>query len=401
MFKKSILVLLAVIFLNSCQSNPVKTELNTDTQKLTELIDSLADYYKTQRNISEGGFFMSIVSPSQKFFVSKNVSPTIDESYHFRIASVTKTFTAAAIMVLYQEGKINIYDVITANMPGTTTPYIPESPEYDIPYKDQITIKLLLEHRAGVFDVTNQDIPASVMQPYAGRNYLDYVLGIPENQYHTFTFDELVGVVATNDLVNFPPDPNQYRYSNTGYSILGKIIERASGFSYSEFLRQYFFNPLQMTNTYSVFQGNNVQIPTPRIESYLYENGTVKWTTLENMSGNVAEGNLISCTRDINKWLTFLLTGRAGVSMANVELMKQVIPTGQNNGMYGLGLSYIDGLGFGHTGAHQSYLTLATYNPNNQISIVIGCNFWDFPDIFTQFDKMSKMGLKAIEIVQD
>ncbi|MBK8554137.1 MAG: serine hydrolase [Ignavibacteria bacterium] len=142
---------------------------------------------------------------------SGGISPSPDENSHLRLCSISKTFNAA-VMLLHQQGKVNIDDLITGNFPGTNIPYLGFSLDYDVPYKEQITLKLLLEHRAGFFDVTNDPIPASAPQPYAGQLYAVYVLEFPGNQYHTFTFDEMVGVAATNDLSYFPPG-QQYHYS--------------------------------------------------------------------------------------------------------------------------------------------------------------------------------------------
>jgi D-alanyl-D-alanine carboxypeptidase len=399
MRKKLLMLIVLPLFLAACSdSNPVIPASDVNHEALQKMVDSLTNYYRTVENITQGGFFLKVNTPSQEYLVSNGINITVTSNSHFRIASVTKTFTAAAIMLLHQQGKINIYDVITDNIPGTNIPYIADVPEYNVPYKNQITIELLLQHRAGVFDVTNQVIPANVQQPYAGQYYIEYKSNLPGNTYHTFTFDEMVGVAAENNLSNYAPNPAIYYYSNTGYNILGKIIERVSGITYSNFLEENFFQPLQLNNTSSVWKGDDVQIPEPRIQSFLYENGAMLNTTEDNLSPNVSEGNIISTPGDITRWIKLLLTGNAGISMANVELMKQAISTG--NGAYGLGISYMEGLGFGHNGAHESYLTITAYNPDNGITILIGCNFWNYPDIFDQLGRMLNLGLDAVAIFE-
>ncbi|HRE41522.1 MAG TPA: serine hydrolase domain-containing protein [Ignavibacteria bacterium] len=392
------LILFSILFI-SCQTNPVSNNKDTKLEKLESLVDSLSNYYRIDLNRPFADFYLSYISNADTFYVSSNPQRLYTSDYHFRIASITKTFTAAAIMLLHQQGKININDFITSNIPGTTNKYIPESEDFNVPFKDEITIKLLLEHRAGVFDVTNQDIPNTVMEPYAGKNYLDYVTNLPDNRYHTFTFDELVGVVSKNNLFNFAPTSGQYKYSNTGYNILGKIIERVSGQSYSQFLKQNFFTPLELDRTSSVWQGTDIQIPEPVINSFLYENGTYFTTTYDNMSGNVAEGNIISTSRDVTKWIKMLLTGQAGINMSNVELMKQVIPNG--GFPYGLGISYMEGLGYGHNGAHQSYLTITAYDPTDGVTVLVGCNFWNYPDIFQQLEQMMNIAKRGKEILRE
>lgn len=401
MKRKLFTIILLTFFLSSCSDNPVVNPPNAENILLQNMVDSLTNFYRTQKNIPQGGFYLQMSSSDKTYLVSNGVGTTVTANSHFRIASVTKTFTAAAIMLLHQQGKINIYDAITDNIPGTTTPYAPETPDYDLPYKNQITIELLLQHRAGVFDVTNQIIPASVPQPYAGQFYIEYIRGLPGNDYHTFTFDEMVGVAALNGLSNYPPNPAEYHYSNTGYNVLAKIIERVSGLSYTQFLEENFFVPLMLNNTSSVWRGDDIQIPSPYIESYFYEDGNMRNSTLDNMSPNVSEGNIISTPENITRWMKLLLTGNAGVDMTNVDLMKQYIPTGGGGtGGYGLGISYMPGLGFGHNGAHESYLTILTYNPDNGLTILVGCNFWDFPDIFVQLGAMLELGKSALTVFE-
>ena len=213
-------------------SSSIQTDLNN------LLAEKWTAYGSGKPNFG-GGLAMYIISPQRNYYASTNM-PNGTEDTHFRGASTTKTFTAAAIMLLHQQGKLSIYDLITANIPGTSDPYIPDTADYNIPNKDRITIQMLLNHRAGVFDVANEAIPDDKPVDYHGQNYIQYVLS--SDPTHTFTFDELVGVVATNDLSYFAPDTG-YHYSDTGYSMLSKIIERISGQRYDQFLHDNFIPP--------------------------------------------------------------------------------------------------------------------------------------------------------------
>lgn len=396
---KLLSVFCITFILLSCSDNAVNNNGSKSNAALQQMTDSLSNYYRSQYQIGTGGFFLKIVTPSEDFFVSSNVNPSLSVNYHYRIASVTKTFTAASIMLLHQQGKLNIDDDITMNIPGTTTPYVPADSNWNLPFKNQITIKLLLQHRAGVFDLKNQPVPPGVSQPYAGQYYIEYIKSLPGNESHTFTFDELAGVLSVNDLYNFAPDPNRYHYSNTGYSTLGKIIERVSGLSYSEFLKLNFFVPLGLSNTISVWNGNDVEIPSPRIDSYLYDNGSMTGTTNDNMSANVAEGNLISTPADVTKWIHSLLTGNAGISAANVELMKQVLPTGPDGEAYGLGIAYIPGLGYGHNGAHLSYMDIAAYDPVKGNTMLVGTNFMYVAGLADQIRSMADLVKSGLTVV--
>lgn len=399
MKKQILFYCLVSLIISSCSDDPLTGNSDLKSIELQRIVDSLTNYYYTERNISSGGFLVRIKTNSGNYFASGGITPSPELNSHFRIASITKTFNAASIMLLHQQGKINIDDYISGNMPGTSTPYLPASPDYDVPYKDQITIKQLLEHRAGVFDVINDPIPASVPEPYAGQLYVNYVLETPGMEHHTFTFDELVGLVSRYQLSISPPGLG-YHYSNTGYNILGKIIERASGLTWSEFNKINFFQPLGLNNTSSVWRGDDDNIPSPMIESFMYDKGIKTNTTLQNMSPHVSEGNLISTPDDITRWMNFLLTGKAGINMSNVDRMKEVLPTGQNNSYYGLGLAYIDGLGYGHNGAHVSFLTADYYNPDTGITILLISNFWDLDEIGAQGTGMAEFAINAVKIFQ-
>ncbi len=341
----------------------------TAQARLQQLTDSLYQHYNQKWGIqkNKGGFFLQVNTPAGSTLVSSNIEPGVQANAQFRIASITKNFTAAAIMLLQQDGKLAITDTITRHLPAT--------PAYDIPYKNQITIKQLLQHRAGVFDITNAEIPETVKQPYAGKVYGDYVRDELNQDTHTFTFDELVGVVAQNKLSSFAPGTT-FGYSNTGYNVLGKIIEKASGMSYSDFIRTRFVEPLGLTNTYNVWQGTDNRMKDPFIESFLHRPGSSAVNTSEdNMSIHVTEGDIVSSPADITKWMELLLTGKAGISPENVALMKEMEVADAERGVYGLGLS-VDELGYGHNGAHLSYMSILRYNPATKTTVLIVASFF-------------------------
>lgn len=368
MFTLVIILILGSTTLNSCLTVDHVPSTNVRTQ-LQHLTDSLYQRFDGKWGIgkNEGGLFLQVNTPAGSNLVSSNIEPGVQQDTHFRIASITKTFTAAAIILLQQEGKLNINDFIPA--------YLPNTPAYDIPYKDQITIKQLLQHRAGVFDITNQDIPETINQPYAGKRYGEYVRRELKQDTHTFTFDEQVGVVAQNKLSNFAPGTT-FQYSNTGYNLLGKIIEKMSGMSYSDFIRTRFLEPLKLTNTYSVWQGTDQRMKDPFVQSYLYLPGEpVENTPEDNMSLYVTEGNLVSTPADITRWMELLMTGQAGLTSQSVAMMQEMLPADVSHGVYGLGLTFNEGLGYGHDGAHLSFVSTLRYNPATKTTVLIVANF--------------------------
>ncbi|MGA8890291.1 MAG: serine hydrolase domain-containing protein [Anaeromyxobacteraceae bacterium] len=321
-----------------------------------------------------GGAVLYVSTPSGVHFAAtgmENASPGI----HFRIASNTKTFTAAAIMLLHQRGLLDVEDAITANIPGATTPYVPDTPGYAIPNKGSITIRKLLSHRVGVFDVTNALIPDDAPCPWAGKSYL-----LTQDMSRQFTFDELVGVVAACQASFSTPAQDEYHYSNTGYSLLGKIIERVSGMSYSAFVTQELIVPNGLTETSSPSLFTETAIPAPFAVGYALDyigSGKLVATVSDNMSINTAEGNLISTPEQLARWNRALLTGKAGPDETTVGLMKCTVPTGEPN-CYGLGFQLFPGLGYGHTGAHNGYLSIMLYDPANDVSLVLFFSLIDY-----------------------
>ena len=88
------------------------------------------------------------------------------------------------------------------------------------------------------------------------------------------------------------------------------------------------------------------------------------------------------------------------VFLASQSPEMEVIPTGQGNGEYGLGINYMKGLGYGHSGAHVSFLTADYYNPDTGTTILLITNFWDLDEITAQGNGMNEFAVNAVNAVQ-
>ena len=342
-----------------------------------------------------GGAVLYVSTPSRSHFASTGM-PNASPDVHFRIASNTKTFTAAAIMLLHQRGSLDVDDPITGLIPGTATPYVPDTADYAIPNKGEITIRMLLSHRAGVFDVTNRVIPADAPCPWAGQSYL-----LTQDLTRQFTFDELVGVVARCRVSFSTPAQDEYHYSNTGYSLLGKIIERVSGQRYADFVVQDLVVPNRLTGTSSPSLATETTIPAPFAVGYSFDYlvpGQLVATVADNMSINTAEGNMISTPEQLAAWNRALLSGTSGLAPSTVDLMKCVVPAGEPN-CYGLGFQAFPGLGYGHTGAHNGYLSVMLYDPSNDVSLVLFFSLVNFADMGPEGRLMFEIATEARTIL--
>ena len=372
-FRRSVVlsVLLCAVFSLAAQESPSAEEL-----ALGEIL-SRAWNGKHYRE-GAGGFSLLLVTPRGEYFAS--TVPDATRRSHFRAASVTKTTTAAAVMLLEQRGLLRLDDVVTAAMPGRTEPYLPDTQDYAIPYKDRITIRLLLQHRAGVFDVSNDVMPPAVDVPYVGESYVGWKSATePE---HRYTIDELAGVVARYGLSIAAPG-EKYHYSNTGYSLLGKIIERVSGKALDAFLMDEFILPLSMTDSGFVTEGKLVTPPEPFIRGWTKSGGEYFDTTEDNASYAHAEGNMVTSFSDLAVWIRALMRGEAGIRAENAARMREGLPMAPGSASkYGLGISESPpGLGFGHDGAIVGYLTVVRYDPAADLTIVLLSSLLDADDM--------------------
>lgn len=204
----------------------------------------------------------------------------------------------------------------------------------------------------------------------------------PQNPDHQFTFDELVGVVAQCNLSYWEPWLGRYHYSNTGYTLLGKIIERISGVPYSDFIMTNLVRPNGFIDTTAPFLATDTKIPDPFAIGYLLQKGKLTEITSDNLSGNVAEGNLISTPKELALWIKLLMTGNAGIDKKYVEMMKDCTIKEGGTSCYALGVENRLGIGYGHTGAHNGYLSIMGYNPADGVTVVLFFNRFGGPRIF-------------------
>jgi D-alanyl-D-alanine carboxypeptidase len=190
----------------------------------------------------------------------------VTESTVFEIASVTKLFTAQTILRLIQDGKIRFEDTIASYIDG-----LPEA------WKG-VTIQHILAHQSGIPNYTSID-----------RYW--------ELTRHAKSFTQILDLVR--DLpMNFPPG-KRHSYDNTGYYLLGKLIEVVEKRSYAEVLHGLIFDPLQMTQT----QANDyARIIPHRAQGYVQREGVMHNKDFYDMSNTYSAGNVVSTVRDLLKW---------------------------------------------------------------------------------------------------
>jgi len=371
------------------------------TNELGNIIRGEWNAYTMDKPNFPGGVAMMVLSPKGDYFISTGMGEGMRSNYHFRTASISKTFTAAGIMLLHQQGKLNIEDKITDLIPGSDKPYIPDTSDYAIPHKNEITIRMLINHRAGVFDIANSVVEANGFsrgKPYVGNNYLRFVEATEPT--HTFTFDELVGVVADNQQSYFVPG-TAYKYSDTGYSMLGKIIEQVSSKSYAEFIQDELLIPNGLLDTKVIVDGSDLDMPVPFTKGYNWTEEQMEDVTRSNMSPHVAEGSVMTTPRDLALWGKKLFSGQAGLTKETVQMMIDgCMSTGGGATTavnYGLGL-ICKGSWYGHNGAHEGYLSNMMHDMKTGVTYVIFTNTWDCATCGTSLDSIKGELLKMDEI---
>jgi D-alanyl-D-alanine carboxypeptidase len=365
---------LVFIVLLACCSGGSKDP--SPAEKLQASVDANWIQYKEAHGLPGGGMAVYLETPSGNYFASSGMMAEVDQNTRFRILSNTKTFTAAAIMLLNQQGKLNIEDYIVSNIPSQAVPYVPDTAQYSIPNKATITMRQLLSHTAGVFDATNDAIPSSVACSYAGiEDYTKYILATDSN--HLFSPGEFVGVDAACNLSYGIPG-GVYHYSNTGYSILATIIERVSGLPYDQFVMQNLITPNGLTSTSVPVLPADQMIPPPFNPGYQYYQRIFTDVTQSNMSAQIAEGNINSTPADLARWVRRLIRGEAGLNSTSVQAMKTVTPPSKS---YGLGIVNMGSLGFGHNGAGNGYVSNMAYDPAADVTTIVYCNVEDYANV--------------------
>ena len=301
----------------------------------------------------EAGLFSGVV------LVAKDGQPVFRRAYglaereweipntpqtHFRIGSLTKAFTAAAVLILAEAGRLGLDDPIRRLVPG-----LPEAWE-------GVSLRHLLQHRSGIINFT------------ALPNYYDQIARVDH------TPGQIVALVASEPLL-FPPG-ERFEYSNTNYVLLGMAIEAASGLPYPHYLREKILTPLGLKET----GYDDLTAILPRRASG-YRRGRAQWRNAVPMAASsaYAAGALYSTVDDLLAWNEALGSTRL-LSAASRAAMFDDRGTG-----YGLGWFVSrafarpgePGSGhrvFGHAGSIPGFLSINDLYPDDRLSVIVLSN---------------------------
>lgn len=259
----------------------------------------------------------------------------------FKLGSVTKQFTAVAILQLMEQGRLTLSDNITKYLTG---------------YPDQgavITIEHLLTHTSGIIDYTNiSDTVLKAANDYTPPQIID---------------------IFKNQPLRFAPG-TRWEYSNSNYFLLGYIIEKLSGKTYAEYLHDVFFKPLAMTNSY---YANDIPIINNRVDGYTRNERGYENVPFISMTIPYAAGSILSTSGDLFKWQQAVLSGKL---LRKENLKKAITKYKLSDGKetaYGYGWrlgNVYESPSIWHGGLIRGFRTMALYLPKEDVYVTVLSN---------------------------
>jgi D-alanyl-D-alanine carboxypeptidase len=278
---------------------------------------------------------------------------------HFRVGSATKSFVAALVPRLVSEGTVSLSDTVDRWLPSI------------LPYSDRVAIRQLLNHTAGVpqyTDIVWQELYASA-----------------QARFRTWSPRELVALVAGRP-ADFPPG-SAWSYSNTGYILLGLIVEEATGARLDRELARRIFGPLELRHT--SFPIGALELPSPASRGYTpplgpeleVVDGPLEDFTDQDPSYTWAAGAAVSNLENLTRFFRVLLNGGFLPPRLVAELLTTVAVPPASIPLplldrYGLGVAELDtpsGPLVGHAGGIPGFLsmTLSTTDGRRQLAVMI------------------------------
>jgi CubicO group peptidase (beta-lactamase class C family) len=268
-----------------------------DKAPLTVALDKIVDGMDKGRDAPGGAVTVSIDNKIvyNRAFGSADLEHGVDFTPETvsETGSVAKQFTAAAILLLVNEGKLSLDDDIRK--------YFPELPDYG----DVIQVRNLLTHTSGLKDW------GSVL-----------ALGGAPRGTRAYIMADALACIFRQKTLNFPPG-TMYFYSNSNYILLGELVHRVSKTSFTEFTRKRSFEPAGMTHT--LWRSNFRDIIKNRAIAYSYDKAGKKYMLDMPFDNVYAAGGLLTTTEDLLKWNQCWAEDRFGPSLSEMRTTRGVL----------------------------------------------------------------------------
>ena len=312
-----------------------------DKAKLDQFFDRLAEKNKAMGTLvvaKDGSIiYARSIGYSQ---VNDSEKKPLTAANRFRIGSITKMFTAVMILQLAEEGKLKLTDTLDRFFP-------------QIANAQKITIGQILAHRSGIHD--------SLLDPSLR----------PASKTTALTKDELLGVIAKGKS-DFEPD-SKYSYSNSGYALLGLMIEKLTDRPYEENLKKRITSKIGLSDTY-VATGN-IDVNKNEALTYMNLGGHWKQVPETHPSNLFGSGGIISTPNDLAIFITALFDGKM-ISKNSLDQMK----TMRDGEGLGIGpFAFAGKTFFGHTGGADNYGAWLAYLPEEKLAVAYTTNAKVYP----------------------
>ena len=337
----SLLLCTAGSFFTSCDSVDVAgAVLEIDTAAVDSL---LAEY-----DLAQGPGASALVIHQGQVVFSKGyglanlaMDTPVSAVTNFRLASITKQFTAMCIMILYSQGQLDYEQTLTGIFP-------------DFPgYGNTITLRHMLHHTSGLRDYFGI-ISDTVTKQLRDQDVLDLMMAENSTYYNP---------------------GSEYRYSNSGYALLALIVEHISGQSFADFLNENIFLPLDMLGTVAYEDG--ISTVFNRAYGYIFSNDIYRLNDQSLTSAVLGDGGIYSSTADMVLWDQALYTAQlVPFDVLNEAFISGTLNSGAKIG-YGFGWvldTYLYRKRVSHTGSTTGFKNVYQRYPNERLSIIVLTN---------------------------
>jgi CubicO group peptidase (beta-lactamase class C family) len=320
-------------------------------QKIDSLLNSLYSKEKINGNflIAEKG---KVIYSHSFGLANETTKDKLNENSIFELASCSKQFTAMAIMILKENGKLSLDDKIIK--------YIPELSNYN-----GVTVRNLLNHTGGLPD------------------YMELMDSLFDKSNIATNRDIIQIFHKYQPTILFEPN-TKYEYSNTGYALLASIIEKVSGLTFADYLSKTIFKPLKMKNTFVYSR----RLTPKKIDNYalgyVYSDSLKKYFLPDELKetnmviwldGIVGDGTVNSTINDLLKWDRALYTNKLLTQEAMKEVFEVATLNDASKTKYGFGWVIDDNADFGkissHSGGWPGYVTYIERHITQDKTIII------------------------------
>ncbi len=310
--------------------------------------ERLAGIFNAYQSSSSPGCAVAVASPKRDIIAAAYGMADLEHAVRntpatvFEVGSVSKQFTAAAVLLLVEHGQIDL--------DGDIRKYFPEIPPYERP----VTVRQLLNHTSGLRD----------------WGEIENIAGWPRGT-REYTHAHVLEIISRQRSLNYAPG-DAWSYTNSGYNLAAMLVERVSGTSLQAFCHKEFFEPLGMTSTQWRDDFRRI-VPNRAIAYAWHQSEWRQEMPFEDVYGN---GGLLSTVSDLLKWNDNITSGKLHPSVFQLMQKPGSLTDGHPiNYGFGLFLNHFQGLEeISHSGATAGYRAWLGRLPAPGLSIAIICN---------------------------